>query len=691
MISGSNNMRQDDSEQFAKLLLHDGQVNEQDWFTAKDIQRTQGGRLLEILMGLCPISEESLYQSISRQLNLPFWSEHELSSLQLDPDLLFRFPAQIVVEYTFLPLKIDPFENTLHLILPNPLAQETLDQIKAYSHAEHLAIGISTPSSIVNAIQIHYRGELSSNTRQQTQEAPTTSRAESSNFWIAPPKMELRSCPACNHHNPVGVEHCEQCCSPMDLTQADPLIGKMAGRFRLKSKLGEGGMGLVYSAHHVDANQEAAVKILRTHLSTNERVVRRFHREAKAQNQLRHANIVYVHDFGFEEGIGFYLAMEFLKGQSLEDVLADSPDWLNLQSIHSTFQQVCDAMGFAHSRGIFHRDLKPDNIFILGYPEDGYDRQLKILDFGVAKMVESEEDQRLTRTGMTIGTPLYMAPEQAGEGNTDHRSDIYSIGVILFEVLTGKSPFEGSSAYQIMLRHVYADPPTLSETRSDLPYPQSLEDLLVKTLAKDPQDRPASMDLFWQHLDHSLREFSTLLSGEYPLHAGTGIRQPQVPTIGAESEDAAPLIVGRMVRKDTPEPVTQRVTTLSQDKTSSANSSLLINDENSIYKAAPTTPNPIAIHLPKGATETEEDWHLYKPKPKPKVPSFEANENQQGLISPKIRSSKKRASLQPRRQIQARALRQSSPEPKSTNSFLILLFVFILLGAFAVWFLGLQP
>ena len=553
------------SEHFVQLLLDDGLIRRDDWQIAQSIHKVQGGRLIEILLGLCPISEEDLYQAIARQLTLPFWSEHELTSIALDPNLLHQFPAQVVLEYSFLPIKSETHNNqvTLHLVVPDPLIHETLDSIRAYGQASYLQLGIATPSAITNAIQIHYKhrmnlpdtqpkGRPGSNREERAQDLPISQTSHG----IAPPKLQMRECPACENVQPLDLSHCNKCGSPMDLTQADPILGKNVGHFLLQSKLGEGGMGLVYQALNTHNNQEAAVKILRTHLTTNERVVKRFHREAQAQNHLRHDNIVFVHDFGFEEGIGFYIAMEFLRGKSMEEILEDNPEMLSIKFTQSIIRQVCDAMGFAHSRGIYHRDLKPDNIFLMdqGRWDPSAEQSVKVLDFGVAKMVASEEDERLTRTGMTIGTPRYMAPEQAGDGNADHRSDIYSLGVILFEILTGQSPFEGSSAYQIMLRHVYADPPSLRETRPDIPYPASLESFVQRTMAKDPQHRPASMDMFWQELEPCLQQLEQLIDPTASMHnsARGSFRRNQTPVDNAPETVEPPVIVGRMVQPTGP-------------------------------------------------------------------------------------------------------------------------------------------
>lgn len=554
----------DHSERFVQLLIDDGLIRRDDWQIAQSIHKVQGGRLIEILLGLCPISEEELYQATARQLNMTFWSEHQLANLSLPADLLQKFPANIVLEHNFLPIKWEGggAQRTLHLVIPNPLEHETLEAIRLYGQAAYLQLGVATPSSIVNAIQVHYKNRMPSFQEKDGEQSgagvavPASGLSTGVHVGIAPPKLQLKQCPACDTPQPVNADHCGQCGSPMDLSQADPVLGKTVGNFCLQSKLGEGGMGIVYRAFDERNRQEAAVKILRTHLTTNERVVKRFHREAQAQNLLRHENIVHVHDFGFEEGVGFFIAMEFLRGKSMEEILEKYPELLTVAFTGSVVRQVCDAMGFAHSRGIYHRDLKPDNIFLVdqGHWEPPLVPLVKVLDFGVAKMVASEEDERLTRTGMTIGTPRYMAPEQAGDGNADHRSDIYSLGVILFEILTGQSPFEGSSAYQIMLRHVYADPPSLRETRPDIPYPVELENFMQSSMAKDPRKRPHSMDMFWQTLAPGLQQLERDVGPMSSLHqkARGPFRRSQVPEEEPSETAEPPVIVGRMVHTSNP-------------------------------------------------------------------------------------------------------------------------------------------
>lgn len=552
----------DNSEQFIKMLIEDGLISQAHLQQAQSIQATHGGRLIEILLGICRISETKLYQAIARKLNMPFWSEHELQKFNLDVSIIQRFPMDTVSQYNFLPFKWEQQENysALHLVISDPYAQDLLEHIRRYAEVSALQVGVATPSAISTAIQIHYRNQSHMSPPEDPPylgpEDDRVLNVNQTSHNIAPPKLPMRECPACENSLPIHIEICTRCSSPMDLSQADPLLNKYVGggKVCLTRKLGEGGMGLVYQAYDEENNIDVAVKILRIHLSTNDRVIKRFHREAQAQSILRHDNIVHVHDFGFAEGIGYYLAMEFLRGQSMEEILEHKPHLLTVSFTRSVLSQVCDAMGFAHSRGIYHRDLKPDNIFLLEQDnwEQATEQKVKVLDFGVAKMMVSDNDDRLTRTGMTIGTPRYMAPEQAGEGTSDHRSDIYSLGIILFEILTGKSPFDDTSAYQIMLKHVYAEPPSLQSIRPDIPYPPDLENFVYRVMSKNPHHRPQSMDMFWQELAPSLDLLERSIGPNLSLHDQMrGAFRISREEVEENHTNEPPVIVGRMLNTNT--------------------------------------------------------------------------------------------------------------------------------------------
>ncbi len=718
------NHESDDSKQLVSLLVEDGIIPSKDYQTALAIQRTQGGRLIEIVLGLCPFSEEELYQALAKRLGRPFWSETQLLSFKISPTLFQKFTLPLMMEHSFLPIKLDRYNGSLHVALPNPLDRRTLDAIKLFAQVDNLTIGISSPTALLNVIQIRYRESISHPIDSQNQlpaldvpplppeaETPIPEiQATPSSYGISPPKIAVKACPTCDHPVPEYEEHCPQCGSPLNLSQADPLIGKVVKRFRLVQKLGEGGMGLVYKAEDITTGQDAALKILRANLSTNERVVRRFYQEAKAQNQLQHPGIVHVNDFGFEEGIGFFIAMEFLRGISLENFLEERLDQLTLDLIRAIMEQVCDAMGFAHSRGIYHRDLKPDNIFLLENPwNNPLQQRVKIFDFGVAKMVASDEDQRLTRTGMTIGTPRYMAPEQAGEGTSDHRADIYSLGVILFEILTGKPPFEGNSAYQIMLRHVYADPPALSQVRPDLPYPKELEDLIFRVLAKNPQERPNSMDQLWQDLSHALDIFAQYIPSNVPLLHKVSSLSRHLANKAKENEESAdqPVIVGRILPSDkktsspneelhssfySSEGAVEPISLASATSQEIADSPIAIKPRGSKKKRSSKSSKRISKLPPNRPrhTPTESsaiDKKTTKPTTKPNKPLIKTSTNTTGA-NPRFPRTNTPPFSRPK-PIKAHAFKQPPPESEGKNftQTILLILISLILGVAIAFFL----
>lgn len=219
----------------------------------------------------------------------------------------------------------------------------------------------------------------------------------------------------------------------------DPLIGTVINqRFKVIERIGEGGMGAVYRAEQIGMSRSIAVKVLLRELTENETVLRRFHLEALAVSKLRHPNTIQIFDFGETEDGLLYIAMELLQGRPLVDVLRKEKQ-LSVKSALHVIAQVAMSLREAHSKGIVHRDLKPDNIFL--ETVDGDPHFAKVLDFGVAKVAEGDGKQKtLTQAGAIFGTPKYMSPEQSRGVETDARSDIYSMGVILYELLSGRVP-----------------------------------------------------------------------------------------------------------------------------------------------------------------------------------------------------------------------------------------------------------
>jgi serine/threonine protein kinase len=278
----------------------------------------------------------------------------------------------------------------------------------------------------------------------------------------------------------------------------DPLIGQTIGNYLVRQKLGEGGMGSVYLAEHPHIGKKVALKVLHAEFASNQDVVSRFFNEAKAVNDIGHPNIVDIVDYGVIQagpltGEGMvYFIMEFLGGMTLTDLeRRDSP--LAPERALSIALSVADALSASHKCGIVHRDLKPDNIMLV---TRGRERDfVKLLDFGIAKLTGDQPGSRRTRTGIVMGTPAYMSPEQCeGRGNVDHRTDIYALGIVIYEMITGRVPFTGDGYGEILVQHLTQMPVPPSTIRGVIP--PHVEAIVMKALNKRPEDRYPTMDEF---------------------------------------------------------------------------------------------------------------------------------------------------------------------------------------------------
>ena len=269
----------------------------------------------------------------------------------------------------------------------------------------------------------------------------------------------------------------------------DPMIGQvLSGLYKVEGQIGEGGMGRVYMAVHIHLDKPFAVKVLSERVAANKTAVDRLLQEAKAASSIDHDNIVDVVSFDATDEGRVFLVMEMLEGVSLADLVDQGP--MRLERALPIAYQVCQALEAAHQRGIIHRDLKPENVFICRKQDADF---VKILDFGISKVKTAETEQvRMTRTGQLVGTPLYMSPEQArGETDIDHRADIYALGVMLYEMICGRPPFEGGNYFQLLWKHGNETPQPPSVHVDGVP--EGVEAALMKALAKDPADRPQSM------------------------------------------------------------------------------------------------------------------------------------------------------------------------------------------------------
>ena len=280
----------------------------------------------------------------------------------------------------------------------------------------------------------------------------------------------------------------------------DVLIGhEVAGRYTILKKLGQGGMGTVYLASHKALEKQVALKVLHGEYARKPDLVERFMQEAKAASKIRHEHVIDISDFGSTpDGLVFF-AMELLKGHELhEDIQRARTEggvipWERAKKI---FLQVCAALSAAHKLGIVHRDLKPENIYLVDFLGDR--DFVKLLDFGIAKLTElNDGDRKLTRTGMLFGTPEYMSPEQARGEKIDHRVDIYSMGCILYQLVTGRVPFQGDNFMGVLTQHLTEQPPPIDPEIFDQGgSPRALSDVIDKALKKDRKERYQTIDEF---------------------------------------------------------------------------------------------------------------------------------------------------------------------------------------------------
>ncbi len=271
----------------------------------------------------------------------------------------------------------------------------------------------------------------------------------------------------------------------------DPMIGTLLDeRYLLLSLLGEGGMGHVYRANHVLMDKPVAVKLIHAELAHMEDVAKRFEREAKSSSRLTDPHCITVTDFGRTDDGTLYLVMEILEGDEL-DVRLEEQGALPVNEALRIISQILKGLAHAHEQGVVHRDLKPENVFLV---EHGDEKDfVKILDFGIAKLATGGSSENLTKSGIVFGTPKYLSPEQALGDKVDHRVDLYAVGIMLYELLTGTPPFDAESAMDTLSMHLTKDPPSLAEVGT---FPRGLQEVFNKALAKKPEDRYASAEEF---------------------------------------------------------------------------------------------------------------------------------------------------------------------------------------------------
>jgi|GEM_PF-592223 len=304
----------------------------------------------------------------------------------------------------------------------------------------------------------------------------------------------MATCPECQAHYPDTAEFClndgarllpDDACQNFDV---DLSPGDIVGEYQVEKKIGEGAFGKVYAAIHPVIGKRAAIKVLNREYSSNPSVVSRFVSEARSVNQIRHRNIIDIFSFGTLPGGLQYFTMELLDGQTF-DAYLDERGALPVNEAVGIMRDIGRALDAAHKTGVAHRDLKPENVF-LSFDDEGRCFP-KLLDFGIAKLMGDDSVQHKTRTGAAMGTPLYMSPEQCRGVGVDHRTDIYSFGVMMHEVLTGQRPFDGESMMDLMMKQAHEPPPPMSQINPALP--AALDEPVLAMLAKSPGERPQTL------------------------------------------------------------------------------------------------------------------------------------------------------------------------------------------------------
>ena len=366
-------------------------------------------------------------------------------------------------------------------------------------------------------------------------------------------RRAMRACAECGQRFGADATFCpfdgsKLTSVPWDPT-GDPMIAQtIDGRYEVVGVLGEGGMGKVYRVRHTALDRPFAMKVLRKDLARDAELAQRFIQEAKTTASVRHPNIVSITDFGRLPDDSPYFVMELLIGETLGDVIkAGGP--IPAGRATRIIRQVALALGAAHTAGIVHRDMKPDNVFLVGGMQGGVaSDEVRVVDFGAAKILGSS---RMTKTGIVFGTPHYMSPEQASGAPVDHRADIYALGIIMYEMFTGRVPFEADTYMGVLTQHMFVNPLPPSQVSPAARELGALEDITLRALEKKPEDRYATMEELADNVDKVVRfsngraEISRQVDGVRPRRS-----QPAPPPFRMADELEPPTLEEMRVALD---------------------------------------------------------------------------------------------------------------------------------------------
>jgi serine/threonine protein kinase len=366
-------------------------------------------------------------------------------------------------------------------------------------------------------------------------------------------RRAMRACAECGQRFGADAKFCpfdgcELASVAWDPT-GDPMIAKtIDGRYEVVGVLGEGGMGKVYRVRHTSLDRPFAMKVLRKDLARDGELAQRFIQEAKTTASVHHPNIVSITDFGRLPDESPYFVMELLIGETLGDVIkAGGP--IPAGRATRIIRQVALALGAAHTAGIVHRDMKPDNVFLVGGMQGGVaSDEVRVVDFGAAKILGSS---RMTKTGIVFGTPHYMSPEQASGAPVDHRADIYALGIIMYEMFTGRVPFEADTYMGVLTQHMFVNPLPPSQVSPAARELGALEDITLRALEKKPEDRYATMEELAADVDkvvrfsHDRGEISRQVDGVRPRRS-----QPAPPPFRMADELEPPTLEEMRVAVD---------------------------------------------------------------------------------------------------------------------------------------------